>query len=129
LPIRLRKMNRIILEFESSDKDAEIIANATPPDGVKFSKPVFRVEASGLSGCVVTQIVIGFGIQVSATVVAMCVYDLIKKCGKKSADINGQQTILQKRNIIGLIKKVLAKQKAHDPQRRRDKNKSAKKRS
>jgi hypothetical protein len=119
--------SHIHFEFSPSDEDlAEIIASATPPEGITVSKPGHVIKASAETGGVFVHIAIEFAVQVSATIVAAWIYDCWKKhTKKKSARINRQQASLTKRTILRLIKQELAEQKAREEQYKRDHDNAA----
>ncbi len=120
--------SHIHLEFSPSDGDlAECIANATPPEGIKVSKPAHVIKASaGETGGIFVQIGIEFAVQVSATLVAAWIYDCWKKHTKKeSARINREQVTLTKRSVLRLIKHELDMQKAREEQYKRDHDSAA----
>jgi hypothetical protein len=124
-------MQRILLEFDFTDCDlAQAIADASPPPGVKIGQPENIVKASADCGGFFTTIAIWFkddAHNVFLGILAAWLYDQFKNRNKKSCKINHSQVLLNKRNIIRLIKKQLAQNKRRETQHRRDKNRQLKK--
>ena len=121
-------MQRIFLEFDFSDKDlAELISNSTPPKGVTVDKPSIIIKASA-GGGIFSQIVISFMVGVGSSLVADWIRECIKKSNKKKGRINGQKIDYNKSHICRIIQNELQNQRDRDEQRRRDKNRSTKKR-
>ena len=117
-------MEMTFIEFDYSDNDlAELISNAIPPPGVKVSKPSVIIKASDEGG-IFAHIVIEFtrGVRdVGLGILAAWLYDCLKESGKKSSRINRERVVLNKRNLLRVIKKELDQQKMRDVQSRRDK--------
>jgi hypothetical protein len=122
-------MERIFLQFDFSDKDIpDIIANSTPPKGVKVGKPAVFIQASSVSGGVFVQLVIQFVHDAAFAVLAAWLYECCVKSGKKKGRVNHDQIVYSERNIRRIIKKELKNQRARNAQRRHDKNRPPKKR-
>jgi hypothetical protein len=112
----------ILLEFDFSDKDlADLIANSTPPKGVKVGKPAVFIQASSSSGGVFVQLAIEFvhdGKDVFLGLLSAWIYDRLKKSDKKGSRINNQQIVFNKCNIVSVIKNALSNQGGRKPKRR-----------
>lgn len=126
-------LKRITLDFNWSDKDiVGVISNSTPPDGVTISKPTTTNKAGSESGGVYLQLAIQFVHDfhdLAIGVLGAWLYDKLKQGDKKRYRINNKEIVLNKRNIIRVVKKQLANQNRREAQYRRDKNRQLKKRS
>lgn len=102
----MKDKSLIRLDFLDDDLAASL-ANTSPPEGVKISKPKHRIEASDSSGGVFTQYVIEFGINVSSIVVGTWICNCLKKSGKPSGTINRKEIVIEERRIIRLVEEEI----------------------
>lgn len=113
-------MTRESVYLNFSDPDmAQALANATPPEGVRVSDPSTLIEASDPAQ-VLTQIVIEFVPQFSATVLAGWILLALANRREKRTRINRKDIALKKADIVRLLDEQLANQKAREAQRKKE---------
>ncbi len=108
----------IYLNFADPDM-AQALAEATPPERVKVSDPSTLIQASDPAQ-VLTQIVIEFVPQFSATVLAGWILLALANRREKRTRINREEVPLRKADIVRLIQDQLANQKVRDAQWREE---------
>ena len=117
-------VEKVFLEFDFRDGViAEIIANSTPPDGVKVGKPANIIKASANTGGLFVQIAIEFAHDVrdlAVGILSAWLYECCAKSGKKNGLVNRKQIVFNKRNIRQIIKEELKHQKQRDAQSKRE---------
>ena len=104
----------IYLNFADPDM-AQALAEATPPEGVKVSDPSTLIQASDPAQ-VLTQIVIEFVPQFSATVLAGWILLALANRREKRTRINRKDVALNEADIVRLIEEQLANPKAREAQ-------------
>jgi hypothetical protein len=113
-------MARETVHLDFADPDmAQALTDAKPPEGVKVSGPSTLVEASDPAQ-ILTQIVIEFIPQFSATVLAGWILLALSKHRQKRTRINRKEVALKEANIVRLIEEQLADQKAREAQSEED---------
>ncbi|HZE71866.1 MAG TPA: hypothetical protein VE135_20345 [Pyrinomonadaceae bacterium] len=113
----------IHLDFSDPDM-AQALADAEPPEGVKVLGPSRLIQASDPAQ-ILTQIVIEFVAQFSATVLAGWILLALSKRGKKRSNINRKEIVLKEADIVRLIQEQLANQKTRETQWKEDHQDSA----
>jgi len=108
----------IHLDFSDPDM-AQALADATPPDGVKVSGPSTFIQASAPAQ-ILTQIVIEFVPQFSATLPAGWILLALEKRRQKRTRINRKEVALKEADIVRLIQEQLTNQKAREAQWKED---------
>jgi hypothetical protein len=111
-------MPRIHLDFSDPDM-AQVLADATPPDGVKVSGPSTLIQASEPAQ-ILTQVVIEFIPQFSSTLLAGWILIALEKRRQKRTRINRKEVALKEADIVRLIEEQLANQKAREAQWKED---------
>jgi len=120
----------VFLEFDKTI--ADIIFTSAPPNNVTVSKPEVFTKASADVGGGFYQVAIQFANDIHDLAIgflAAWLYECCKQSGKKKGRVNGDEIIFNKRNMRRLIKMELKQQRQRDAQRRREKNRAAKKRA
>ena len=102
------------LDFSDPDM-AQALADAEPPEGVKVLDPSTLIQASDPAQ-ILTQIVIEFVPQFSATVLAGWILLALSKRGKKRSNINRKEVVLKEADIVRLIQEQLASQRTRETQ-------------
>jgi hypothetical protein len=109
-------MTRESIYLDFADPDiAQALADAKPPEGVTVSGPSTLIQASDPAQ-VLTQIVIEFVPQFSATVLAGWILLALANRREKRTRINHKDVELKESDIVRLIEEQLAKQTAREAQ-------------
>ena len=125
----LARMTHASIHLDFSDPDmAQALADSAPPDGVKVSGPFTFIQASAPAQ-IVTQIIIEFLPQFSATLLAGWILLALEKRRQKRTRINRKEVALKEADIVRLIQDELAKQKARDAQWREEHRKKGRRRT
>ena len=113
-------MTRESVHLDFADPNvAQALADATPPERVKVSASSTSIQASDPAQ-VLTQIVIEFVPQFSATVLAGWILLALANRREKRTRINRKDVALTEANIVRLIEEQLANQKAREAQRKEE---------
>ena len=107
---------------------AKFLSDSEPPTGITVSKPNVFIQASAPAQ-MFWQVIISIAPGIPSGLIVAFILHCLDKSGKKSARINREEVILDKRGVVRLIHKELAKQDARDAQRRKDKKQPGKQRS
>jgi hypothetical protein len=105
----------------SDDRVAKFIAESKPPKGISFEGPSEPVVRAAFGMDIVVYLSVHVDLK-STTLAALAVFlakelvTYLKERKKENATINDQKVKPDKREILLLIKKTLAKQKARDAQ-------------
>jgi hypothetical protein len=104
----------IHLDFGDPDM-AQALADATAPDGVKVLGPSKLIKVSAPAQ-IVTQIVVEFIPQFSATLLAGWILLALEKRRQKRTRINRKEVALKEADIVRLIQEQFSNQRAREAQ-------------
>jgi hypothetical protein len=104
------------IQLRYSDPDmAKDVAGSVPPDGASVSKPATVIQASDPAQ-IVFQVAISITSGVTAKILGEWLWNCIKKPGRETARIERKEVRLIKRELVRLVKQIIANEDARNAQ-------------